>query len=405
MTPIPPCVEPPPGLVSWWRAEADATDWEGANDGSLNPGTGYAPGKVGQAFSIQAAGGGVDLGMPPNLQLQDFSIEAWVRRGSAAKAGWDIYNHALIVSWAWGGFGLGLYDSGQLFLSKIGYSAISPTLSITDTDTFHHVAVTKSGTNVVFYLDGIAEQVGSYDPGFVFAGSMAIGTRGGDHVVSFDGLVDEASIYNRALSSVEVEAIYNADASGKCLLPIPPTIAVQPADQSITIGENATFNVAAGGTKPLSYQWIYKGSAIPGATNSILVLTNVQGNQAGIYDVQITNTVGSVVSSNATLTVNFAPASVQMASTTITPDGSVILPILLLANGNENALGFSLNFPPSLLSYINISLGNGAPGAALFANTNQIANGQLGVLLSLPTDATFPAGTRQSPKSPSWLLC
>ena len=47
--------------------------------------------------------------------------------------------------------------------------------------------------------------------------------------------------------------------------PLAPTITAQPADQTLTAGQSATFNVTASGTAPLSYQWQKNGGAIAGA--------------------------------------------------------------------------------------------------------------------------------------------
>ncbi len=51
---------------------------------------------------------------------------------------------------------------------------------------------------------------------------------------------------------------------------VAPTITTQPASQTVTAGQTATFNVAATGTAPLSYQWKKNGTAISGATSSVL---------------------------------------------------------------------------------------------------------------------------------------
>jgi hypothetical protein len=59
----------------------------------------------------------------------------------------------------------------------------------------------------------------------------------------------------------------------------------------------------ASGTPPLSYQWRLGGINIVGATNATLTLTNVQFNQSGNYSVLVTNAYGSILSSNAVLTV------------------------------------------------------------------------------------------------------
>jgi hypothetical protein len=84
----------------------------------------------------------------------------------------------------------------------------------------------------------------------------------------------------------------------------PPSITTQPTNQTVTVGDTATFSVTACGTSPLNYQWSFNGTNIVGATNTTLTLTNVQLNQAGNYAVLVTNLLGSVLSSNATLTVN-----------------------------------------------------------------------------------------------------
>src|SRR5262249_51151918 len=134
------------------------------------------------------------------------------------------------------------------------------------------------------------------------SGTIATSTQplriGGDETGwFFNGLVDEASLYDRALSASEIQAIYNADAAGKCTTPAPPTIYSQPTNQTVIVGQTATLTAGATGTLPLSYQWIFDDAILPGETSSSLVLTDVQFNQAGNYTVVITNNIGSVTSS------------------------------------------------------------------------------------------------------------
>ena len=68
-----------------------------------------------------------------------------------------------------------------------------------------------------------------------------------------------------------------------------------------------TFSVTAVGTAPLSYQWRKEGGALAGATASSLTLTNLQGADAGNYDVVVSNAYSSAVSSNALLIVRTIP--------------------------------------------------------------------------------------------------
>lgn len=85
----------------------------------------------------------------------------------------------------------------------------------------------------------------------------------------------------------------------------PLQILTNPASQVVDVGDDVNFTVAAVGTGPLTFQWYTNGGAIPGATSTELLLTNVQLTAAGTYTVSVFNpTNGSVTSAPATLTVN-----------------------------------------------------------------------------------------------------
>jgi len=112
-----------------------------------------------------------------------------------------------------------------------------------------------------------------------------------------------------------------------------PIITQQPTNQVVTRGGTATFSVLASGPSPLTYQWRFEGAPISDATNRTLALTSVQTNNAGRYDVIVSNAFGSVVSTSAMLTVLVPPAivtqpmsqSAQPGDTvtfTVTPSGT-----------------------------------------------------------------------------------
>jgi hypothetical protein len=90
----------------------------------------------------------------------------------------------------------------------------------------------------------------------------------------------------------------------------PPVILNQPSDQYVNSGQSVTFMVNAGGTPPLRYQWLFDGTnLLAGATNATLVLSNANTNQAGFYQVQIYNDLGSTNSRSALLGVNPGPVA------------------------------------------------------------------------------------------------
>jgi len=106
-----------------------------------------------------------------------------------------------------------------------------------------------------------------------------------------------------------------------------PSITMQPTSQTVTAGQTASFNVAAAGTAPLSYQWNKNGAMISGATlSSYTTPATTSSDNAAQFTLVVSNTAGSVTSNAATLTVNAAPVApsitTQPASQTVTPGQS-----------------------------------------------------------------------------------
>lgn len=94
----------------------------------------------------------------------------------------------------------------------------------------------------------------------------------------------------------------NSCSSG--LSAVAPSITVQPANQSVAVGQTATFTVAATGTSPLMYQWQQNGSGVSGATSaSYTTPPTTASNNGSTFQVVVSNSAGSVTSSAATLTV------------------------------------------------------------------------------------------------------
>ena len=89
--------------------------------------------------------------------------------------------------------------------------------------------------------------------------------------------------------------------------PVAPRIDLQPRSQSTAAGASVTFTVGAEGSSPLNYQWQKDNQPISGATDFTLTLTDVRVDDAGSYRVVVSNSVGSVSSAKATLTVLAPP--------------------------------------------------------------------------------------------------
>ena len=215
------CVPAPANLVSWWPGDGNADDIQSGNDGTLEGNTTFAAGKVDSAFSFDGDGDRILIGNPAALQVQNFTIEAWIKRGSSTVVSNDLhptFPNGTFFAYGAGGYGFFIDQNTQtLGLTKVGTSnVVSATLPITDTN-YHHVAVTKSGNQVIFYVDGVASTPAAYDPGFTFTTDAAIAARGdGDLLNAFFGDIDELEIFDRALTSTEIGSIYAAASNGKC---------------------------------------------------------------------------------------------------------------------------------------------------------------------------------------------
>jgi hypothetical protein len=88
---------------------------------------------------------------------------------------------------------------------------------------------------------------------------------------------------------------------------IPPAITQLPQSTNVVAGAKAQFTCAVTGDAPLSYQWLFDNLPIPGATGTVLTMTNVQPFQAGQYTVLVTNAAGSITSFSAALGVSGSP--------------------------------------------------------------------------------------------------
>ena len=177
------------------------------------------------------------------------------------------------------------------------------------TGVWYHVAGVREPGVIQLYVNGqlagqtnvsFAQNYGTQPLYFGTSGQSYL-----DHKLS--GLLDEVSLYSRALSSNEVAAIYAAGAAGKCKAGTAVSLITQPQSQTVAAGSNVLFTVAAAGAAPLSYQWWFGGAPLAGATTTSLALLNVQTPNAGNYAVVVTNLASSATSAVAVLTVLLPP--------------------------------------------------------------------------------------------------
>jgi Immunoglobulin I-set domain/Beta-propeller repeat len=133
---------------------------------------------------------------------------------------------------------------------------------------------------------------------------------------------------------------------------VPPSITAQPVAVSVSTGNSATFSVVAGGTAPLSLQWLRNGVPIAGANSASYTLAAASAADHNVsFSVEIGNAGGSVVSNAALLSVTTGlvapsisaqPASVsvsvgQTATFSVTAGGTAPLSYQWQRNGADIA--------------------------------------------------------------------
>ena len=112
----------------------------------------------------------------------------------------------------------------------------------------------------------------------------------------------------------------------------PPVITQPPYDGRPNLGQYLDLYVGVAGTLPFHYQWRKESVNIPGATRQYFWLPSVKQSDSGHYDVIVSNAVGVVTSSVATVTVNVALADTfnpgadnEVDAFAIQPDGKILV--------------------------------------------------------------------------------
>jgi hypothetical protein len=215
-------VTAPAGIIGWWKAEGNALDSAGANNGVLQGGAGFTAGEVGQAFALDGVAGCVEIPDAPGLRPASFTLEAWVLFDSISGLRTvfakpvDIGTNDSYTLWLNSGTLTGIICDA----TSAGAQLAAP--EPLTTGTWYHVAYTVDDTarQQALYVNGVQVASGAttlsagYDTQPLLLGRD---TENGAPDYFLQGNIDEAAIYNRALTSAEIASIYNAGSAGKTL--------------------------------------------------------------------------------------------------------------------------------------------------------------------------------------------
>lgn len=227
------CVEAPTGLVSWWPGDTNAGDVVGANPGTLSGGAvASAEGVVGRALNFDGVDDHVSVADNPSLAFGtgDFSVAFWVRfndlvngsnglihkdnyAGGSTYQGW----HFNICNGCPGGGGVGF--STRRIVGGAGPEANARyATSNFAVGTWYHIVGVRQANTLRLYVDGVLRQT-AVEPvpiDVTNAIALRIGSLSPAAPQFFGGSMDEIQIFGRALSTAEVQAVFNAGSDGLC---------------------------------------------------------------------------------------------------------------------------------------------------------------------------------------------
>ena len=392
-------------LISHWSADGDASDSQDNNPGTLENGAGFAPGEIGQAFNFQN-GSYVNAGTSASLAPATITVEYWVYGRSVNSD----YTQTLS---RWGNSSSSpnswIFDyapNGIYYFSvdnASGTQANAGSAAPLALNAWHFVAGTYNGTTVSLYVDGqLAGTAPLTGPIQDNASTTSFGTKfadGSTHY-SFNGLIDDVGIYNRALTPAELLTIYNAGDAG---------IFTQTGGQTQLAGgtlgnsPNSQVNLNAGslgGTGTIDANVTNAGQLSPGSPTGLLTIDgSYTQTAAGQMNVDLAGLAASqystlVVDGSATLAGGL---NVNAGGGFTAPTGTVFAVVnaasvsgqFATVSGLDSGNGFDLSthYYPT-----DVTLVSAAPAAIVITPTTGLTTSQAGgtatftaVLSSQPT--------------------
>jgi hypothetical protein len=264
------------GLVGWWKFDEGTGTRAGDSSGRGNTGTlvgspTWTTGKLGKALSFNGSSQYININTQ-TYSLGGGTVALWFKKTGDGTGG-----NTLTGSYSGSGNGRAptFGFSGSQLVWEFG-SLVSQLAGITvDNEVWHHAVMTyDSAFNVVVYFDGVQVSSGSSVNPASFYSQVHFGHYGNFGGNYFQGVIDDARIYNRALSAAEVAALY----------------------KSTAVVVNASTNTAGGSlTSGLVGLWSFDGKDVNWATGTAFDRSGA-GNNGSLISMSTTSspTIGKI---------------------------------------------------------------------------------------------------------------
>ena len=369
----------------------------GTHDGFTVDGSTYSfsgdvpPGRSGQSLALSAGNTGIAIGNSSTLD------------GAYTNTFDDIINGAMTVTcWAkglpggWNPFVSKYGENGLAWQLRVNGSGNTPCWTIrgtggnedmssnlgsVDGSFWHHYAGTYSAATGVrsLYVDGVLAVTqtnqGPLNPSA--ASHLVIGARdnGGNSFGNyFTGNIYDVRVYDYDLTASQVAQL--------AVLPDPVILGQPPTNTTAYAGFNVQISATVKGTAPMTNQWkfngtnlvdgAYGGVIILGSTSNVLTMYGVTTNNLGVYTLALSNSLGSTISSNATITLvsPVPPPATNLVGAWVTGAANLADTSGYSPAGTHDGYGVTGSGTPASNYSFNNDVPRGAPGQSLQLNGN-----------------------------------
>jgi len=353
------CVQPPPGIIAWWPFDetsgTTAEDVIGGRNGVHINGPVPTPGKVGGALRFN--GSSSYVGAPDNdlwaFGTGNFTVELWANF-DAPTSGDIVHPGDVFISsddgpgtqnkWI---FALG---GGLLELIVVNTADVPPNFFLVRAPfspvvgEWYHLAVTKTATLFTIYVNGV--EVGSEvsTPPISNANAPLIIGQSNEPFGGFmNGLLDEVTIYNRALTQGELQEIFNAGSAGKCKQLSITTKSLS----AVKLGDFFSQQLETKFGQP-PFNWSIVGGTLPAGVNlrsdGVLSGTSTEAGSF-TFTARVTDSNNQIAEKIFTLDVllTLPPSNIRIHETgTLAVPGRVLDYFIVVENVGNAAASFSI---------------------------------------------------------------